>query len=145
MLFVVPVDKFGEDEYLVLLTSKVPRLFSFFSLFHVKILILFSSFKGFIKKTSLKAFETISARGLTIISLEENDSLRWTRKLSKVSISLHSFHTNYNSCFINVSKYYKSDDVLISTRDGFASRFATDDISKTGRTSRGMFSFHALF
>jgi DNA gyrase subunit A len=57
---VIPVDSFGgrgEDEHLVLLTSN-----------------------GYVKKTPLKAFETISARGLIIISLEEADSLRWARR-----------------------------------------------------------------
>ena len=46
-----------EQEHLVLLTSN-----------------------GFVKKTPLKAFESISARGLIIISLEEADSLRWARR-----------------------------------------------------------------
>ena len=88
---ILSVEKFGNDEFLVLLTSQ-----------------------GFVKKTPLGAFEKISARGLTIISLGEKDTLKWTRKLSK------------------------SEDVLIATRDGFASRFAADDITTTGRTSRGV-------
>ena len=88
---ILPVEKFGSDEFLVLLTSR-----------------------GFVKKTPLLAFEKISARGLTIISLGENDTLKWTRKLSK------------------------AEDVLIATRDGFASRFAAGDITTTGRTSRGV-------
>lgn len=56
---VIPVDSFGidETEHLVLLTSQ-----------------------GFVKKTPLKAFESISARGLIIISLGESDSLRWARR-----------------------------------------------------------------
>jgi len=70
---VIPVDSFAgrnsgggvdgaekeeqEQEHLVLLTSN-----------------------GFVKKTPLKAFESISARGLIIISLEEADSLRWARR-----------------------------------------------------------------
>lgn len=54
---VIPVDKFNEDEYLLLLTQH-----------------------GFIKKTKLKAFQSITARGLTIISLGENDKLKWSRR-----------------------------------------------------------------
>ena len=48
---VIPVDSYArEDEHLVLMTSK-----------------------GFVKKTPLKAFQSISARGLIIISLGEWD------------------------------------------------------------------------
>ena len=88
---IVTVEKFGEEEFLVLLTSQ-----------------------GYVKKTPLAAFEKISARGLTIISLNGNDTLRWTRKLSN------------------------TEDVLIGTKDGFASRFSGRDIMTTGRTSRGV-------
>eukprot|EP01038_Epipyxis_sp_PR26KG_P009141 gene9141-12327_t len=88
---VIPVDNFGEEEYLVLLTSN-----------------------GYIKKTPLKAFETVRANGLTIISLGDNDSLRWARRCDPL------------------------EEVIIATKDGFASRFTTEDISATGRTSRGV-------
>lgn len=56
---VIPVGakSFGDDDFLVLLTAQ-----------------------GFVKKTPLKAFENVTARGLTMISLGENDSLRWARK-----------------------------------------------------------------
>jgi DNA gyrase subunit A len=38
--------------------------------------------RGKVKKTPLKAFESISNRGLVIISLEEGDALRWARLCS---------------------------------------------------------------
>ena len=89
---VIPVDVFdSEDEHLVLMTSQ-----------------------GFVKKTPLKAFESISARGLIIISLGENDSLRWARRCKP------------------------QEEVLVATRDGFASRFSTTDLTSTSRTSRGV-------
>lgn len=46
----------AKTEYLLLLTSK-----------------------GFIKRTPLNAFGSISSRGLTVLSLTEHDSLRWAR------------------------------------------------------------------
>jgi DNA gyrase subunit A len=55
---VIPVVTFdtAEESHLVLLTER-----------------------GFAKKTPLKAFESISNRGLIIISLEDGDALRWAR------------------------------------------------------------------
>lgn len=87
---VIPIDSFGDEESLVLLTKK-----------------------GYVKKTPLKAFTTISSRGLTIIGLEVNDTLSWARR-----------------CL-------PDEQILIATRDGFASRFSTVDVSSTGRTARG--------
>ena len=54
---VIPVDKFGQNECLVLLTTQ-----------------------GYVKKTPLRAFSNISQRGLRIITLGSNDSLRWARR-----------------------------------------------------------------
>lgn len=88
---IIPVDKFGEDEYLVLLTSN-----------------------GYIKKTSLNAFETISARGLIIITLNDGDALRWARRCDP------------------------NEEILIATRDGFASRIPASGLRATGRTARGV-------
>eukprot|EP01041_Mallomonas_annulata_P001538 gene1538-2966_t len=68
---------------------------------------------GYLKKTPLRAFENISARGLIIVSLSEGDSLKWARRCQP------------------------GDEVIIATRDGFASRFAADDLVSTGRKSRG--------
>jgi len=53
---VIPVSEFSEDQHLVLLTQQ-----------------------GFVKKTPLKAFKSISTRGLIIIGLGDGDSLRWAR------------------------------------------------------------------
>lgn len=53
---VIPIDNFGDDDFLILLTSL-----------------------GFVKRTPIKAFESMSQRGLVIISLRDNDSLRWVR------------------------------------------------------------------
>lgn len=88
---IIPVDEFKDDDYLVLLTSK-----------------------GYIKKTALKAFSKISARGLIIISLEDGDTLSWARRCEP------------------------GEDVLIATRDGFASRIAANGLRATGRQSRGV-------
>jgi len=89
---VIDVDSFDDtDEHLVLLTRN-----------------------GYCKKTPLKAFQSMSQRGLVIISLEEGDSLKWARR-----------------CL-------PQDEVLIATKNGFASRFASGDLISSGRKSRGV-------
>lgn len=88
---VIPIDKFNDDEHLVLLTSH-----------------------GVMKKTPLKAFKTITSRGLIIITLGADDSLKWARR-----------------CKLD-------EEVLIATKDGFATRFAAVELSSTGRQSRGV-------
>jgi DNA gyrase subunit A len=70
--------------------------------------------QGWIKKTPLAAFENISSRGLTIASLGEGDVLKWCQKCGD------------------------SDDILIGTTDGMASRFQASTLRPTGRTSRGV-------
>ncbi len=85
---VIPIDDFAGE--LVLLTSN-----------------------GYIKRTPLKAFASVSARGLIIISLEEKDSLRWARVCKP------------------------TDQLILSTRDGFASRYCAGDLKVTGRLARG--------
>jgi DNA gyrase subunit A len=55
--FVLGVDEFSEDEYLVMLTKG-----------------------GFIKKTALSAFANIRTNGLIAIALETGDELRWVRR-----------------------------------------------------------------
>ena len=42
-------------------------------------LILLTS-QGFMKRTPMKAFESMTSRGLTMLSLRDNDSLRWVRR-----------------------------------------------------------------
>lgn len=54
---VIPIDSFANEDYVILLTSH-----------------------GFIKRTPINAFESVSSRGLVILSLRENDSLRWVRR-----------------------------------------------------------------
>jgi DNA gyrase subunit A len=89
---VIPIESFdNENEHLVLLTKN-----------------------GFVKKTPMKNFKSMSARGLIIISLSPGDSLGWSRR-----------------CL-------PKQEVLIATRDGFACRFGVDDLTSTGRTSRGV-------
>ena len=89
---VIPIESFDrEDEHLVLLTKF-----------------------GFVKKTPLKSFKNISARGLIIISLTEGDSLGWSRR-----------------CLPH-------EEVLIATKDGFACRFSVSDLTSTGRQARGV-------
>ncbi|CAM9940419.1 unnamed protein product, partial [Phaeothamnion confervicola] len=90
---IIPVSQFNENEYLVLLTKR-----------------------GFIKKTSLAAFSSMTARGLIIINLEADDNLRWVKRCSE------------------------TDSVIIGTEQGYASRFLADSkqLRPTGRTSRGV-------
>uniref|UniRef100_A0A7S0HE07 DNA topoisomerase (ATP-hydrolyzing) n=1 Tax=Hanusia phi TaxID=3032 RepID=A0A7S0HE07_9CRYP len=72
--------------------------------------------KGLIKRTPISHFINISTRGLIILTINENDSLKWVR-----------------SCFPN-------DTVIISTKKGKCLRFAVSqkELKSTGRTSRGV-------
>eukprot|EP00814_Leptocylindrus_danicus_P000581 CAMPEP_0116011712 /NCGR_PEP_ID=MMETSP0321-20121206/4717_1 /TAXON_ID=163516 /ORGANISM="Leptocylindrus danicus var. danicus, Strain B650" /LENGTH=917 /DNA_ID=CAMNT_0003480969 /DNA_START=98 /DNA_END=2851 /DNA_ORIENTATION=- len=88
---VLSVSNFPDDEYVVLATEH-----------------------GWIKKTPLAAFSSISSRGLTIASLEEGDRLRWCDKVTD------------------------DDDILIGTAHGKATRFSAEKLRPTGRTSRGV-------
>lgn len=89
----IPVSNFSSEEYLILLTKK-----------------------GMIKKTPLKAFKNISARGLTVLKLEKDDELCWVRKCSL------------------------EDSILISTKNGKGLRFLTNEsqLRATGRNSKGV-------
>jgi len=88
---VLPVDKFSKDEFCVVATRN-----------------------GWIKKTSLKAFENLSNRGLVIATLGKGDSLKWCRKCTD------------------------EDDILIGSTKGMATRFEAANLRPTGRTSRGV-------
>ena len=90
---IIPVSNFSSSEFLILLTRK-----------------------GMIKKTPLLAFKNITARGLTVLKLEENDELCWVRK-----------------CTVQ-------DSILISTKNGKALRFFTNEtqLRATGRNSKGV-------
>lgn len=88
---VLPISEFKEDEYIVLATEQ-----------------------GWIKKTSLDAFEKTSSRGLIIASLSEDDKLKWCHPCRD------------------------DDDILIGSSRGMATRFEATKLRPTGRTSRGV-------
>ena len=88
---ILPVSEFSKDEFVVLATEQ-----------------------GWIKKTSLDAFEKTTSRGLTIAKLDENDRLNWCHRCRD------------------------GDDILIGTTKGMATRFESNKLRPTGRTSRGV-------
>jgi DNA gyrase subunit A len=88
---ILPVSEFSKDEYVVLATEQ-----------------------GWIKKTSLDAFQKLSSRGLTIATLADGDRLRWCRRCRD------------------------GDDLLIGSEKGMATRFMAAKLRPTGRTSRGV-------
>jgi DNA gyrase subunit A len=88
---ILPVSEFSKDVFVVLATEQ-----------------------GWIKKTSLDAFQKLSSRGLTIASLAENDRLNWCQLCRD------------------------GDDLLIGTSLGQATRFEASTLRPTGRTSRGV-------
>jgi len=88
---VLPVSEFSKDQFIVLATKN-----------------------GWIKKTSLKAFENLTSRGLIIASLGEGDRLNWCERCTN------------------------KDDILVGSTRGQATRFAAADLRATGRTSRGV-------
>eukprot|EP00956_Cyclotella_meneghiniana_P042716 scaffold249306_cov73-Cyclotella_meneghiniana.AAC.3 len=67
-----------------------------------------------IKKTPLAAFENLSSRGLIIATLAEGDRLNWCEKCTD------------------------TDDILLGSTRGQATRFSAGDLRPTGRTSRGV-------
>lgn len=88
---VLPVSQFSKDEYIVLATEF-----------------------GWIKKTSLKAFEKLTSRGLIIATLADGDRLNWCERCTD------------------------DDDILVGSTRGQATRFAAKDLRPTARTSRGV-------
>jgi len=90
---IIPVSVFSSEKYLILLTKN-----------------------GMIKKTPLIAFKNITARGLTVLKVGEEDELCWVRKCSL------------------------EDSILISTKNGKALRFLTNEkqLRATGRNSKGV-------
>lgn len=88
---IVPVTEFSDHWYFVLATQN-----------------------GWIKKTPLKIFENLTSRGLTIASLEEDDSLNWCQMCTD------------------------GDDILIGSSMGMGMRIGSDKLRPTGRTSRGV-------
>jgi DNA gyrase subunit A len=89
---ILPVSEFNTpDEFLVLTTEN-----------------------GWIKKTSLAAFDKLSARGLGIATLEPGDRLKWFQRCPD------------------------GTDILIGTSLGLATRFPASALRPTSRTSRGV-------
>ncbi len=70
--------------------------------------------RGYIKRTPLAQYANIRRSGLIAISLDEGDSLAWTR-----------ITTGEN-------------ELLVATRDGLAIRFNESDARSMGRTARGV-------
>jgi DNA gyrase subunit A len=69
---------------------------------------------GWIKKTPLNAFENLTSRGLIIATLDDGDKLSWCEKCTD------------------------SDDLLLGSTKGMATRFEASELRPTGRTSRGV-------
>jgi len=88
---IIPVSGFPENEFLVLMTKD-----------------------GWIKRTALSAFNSVTARGLIIITLGEGDWLKF------------------------VGRCTEEQTVIIGTSKGFATRFLCKQLRATGRTSRGV-------
>jgi len=86
----IPVDKF-DDRYVVMVSKK-----------------------GYIKKTSLKAYSNIRRGGIIALTLAEGDAL--------ADVKL-------------VNKY---DEVLIATQNGKSIKFKESDVREMGRTARGV-------
>ena len=88
---ILPISEFSEDEFIVLATEH-----------------------GWIKKTSLKAFEKLTVRGLTIATLGDTDRLKWCHRCTD------------------------DDDFLLGSANGLTTRFTSESLRPTGRTSRGV-------
>lgn len=89
---ILPVSEFNvPDEFLILATEQ-----------------------GWIKKTSLAAFEKLTSRGLIIATLEPGDRLQWCQRCED------------------------GDDILVGSSMGMATRFAASKLRPTARTSRGV-------
>jgi DNA gyrase subunit A len=87
------VSEYSKDKYIVLATKQ-----------------------GWIKRTSLDAFEKTSSRGLSIASLDKNNKLQWCYRCTD------------------------HDDILLGSSNGMAVRFPACTLRPTGRTSRGVIS-----
>ncbi|CAN0390006.1 unnamed protein product, partial [Scytosiphon promiscuus] len=72
--------------------------------------------KGYIKRTPLAAFKSTSSRGLIIISLGDDDTLRWVKRCRD------------------------EDGIVIGSEQGYATRFlaTAKDLRPSGRASRGV-------
>jgi DNA gyrase subunit A len=91
VMAVIAVKEYGEDDYLVMATKK-----------------------GYIKKTSIKAYDTSRKEGIAAITLKEKDEL------------------------IGVEKTSGKDDVMLITKNGQGIRFSEADCRHMGRTAQGV-------
>ena len=70
--------------------------------------------KGIIKRTPLSSYRNIRKSGLIAVTLDEGDTLSWTRITDG------------------------GDELIVATREGKAIRFAESDVRVVGRTARGV-------
>ncbi len=84
------VDEFKDNEFIILLSQN-----------------------GIVKKIPLNSLSKISARGLVVTRIGEDDCLRWARRCTE------------------------KDEIVIGTKNGFAGRFSTEEIPTRGRATRG--------
>lgn len=91
VMAVIAVKEYGEDDYLIMATKK-----------------------GYVKKTSIKEYDTSRKEGIAAITLKEKDEL------------------------IEVEKTSGKDDIMLVTKDGQAIRFSESDCRPMGRTAQGV-------
>ena len=91
VMAVIAVKEYGEEDYLIMATKK-----------------------GYVKKTSIKAYDTSRKEGIAAITLKEKDEL------------------------IEVEKTSGKDDVILITKNGQGIRFNETDCRHMGRTAQGV-------
>ena len=91
VMAVIAVKEYGEDDYLIMATKK-----------------------GYIKKTSIRAYDTSRKEGIAAITLKDKDEL------------------------IEVEKTSGKDDVMLITKNGQGIRFNETDCRHMGRTAQGV-------
>ena len=91
VMAVIAVKEYGEEDYLIMATKK-----------------------GYVKKTSIKAYDTSRKEGIAAITLKEKDEL------------------------IGVEKTSGKDDVILITKNGQGIRFNETDCRHMGRTAQGV-------
>ena len=78
--------------------------------------IVFITKNGLIKKTSLGEFKNINNSGLIAIKIKEDDDI----------------------IFVGLIEDVNKEEILIATHDGYCTRFLTDTIRPTGRSTQGV-------
>ena len=90
--------------------------------------------RGWIKRTPVSAFAKTSTRGLIAINLDEGDSVQWVRLCTSRQASAPGANAGSGSDPSDGT----SSTIMLGTRKGFATHFATSAVRPTGRTSRGV-------